>query len=138
MSAWQEYVKDLQAGRTQVELAEQVGVDQATVSRWLRGGGAPSAENVVQIARRAGRQPLSALVAAGLLSATEARQRAAARPSLSDLTDDELIDELRRRLRGTESEASSDAATMTTHVQATRSGERTRVRVSTKKAEDSE
>jgi transcriptional regulator with XRE-family HTH domain len=95
---WKAYVASVIGSDQQKDAAEKTGVDQSTISRWLRNGEPGRAENIVKFARGYGRPPLQALVAAQLLTATEAKQRPTAAPSLADLTDDELLDEVRRRL----------------------------------------
>lgn len=79
------------------ELARGLGVDRSRLTDY-RAGGRPS----VATARRAALlfrvDPVAVLVAGGLLTAEEAGLRRA-RPDPAELGDDELIAELRRRVK---------------------------------------
>lgn len=87
------------AGRTQVEVAEHVGVSQTAVSRWRRGQQGVDAGVAIRFARAVGDQPLAALIAAGFLTPSEAKQRPPASPDYSQLTNDELLRLVRGRMR---------------------------------------
>lgn len=59
--------------RTQGEFATALGSNQPTISRWLNGLYVPdNAAEVAHMARKLGRNPLEAFVAAGMLSQAEA------------------------------------------------------------------
>jgi hypothetical protein len=80
-----------------MDFERESGISRTRLVDWRKGKGV-----TVEIARQvatAFRQPiLSVLVAAGLLTADEARQRAAAPVDPAKLTDDELLAEIRRRM----------------------------------------
>ena len=97
--SWQEYVRRHAEGRTQVQLALKSETTQTTLSRWLAGHTNPDAENAIRFARAVGDPPVLALVAAGYLTAEEAKVRPIAAPSYDQLTDDELLRILRERLQ---------------------------------------
>ena len=59
------------AGATQVQIAEQTGIEQTSISRWLLGKNRPRAELVIQFARAYNRSPVEALIAAGYLNTDE-------------------------------------------------------------------
>lgn len=62
------YVRRITGDTTQKEIADRTGVNQTTISRWLRATNDPShAGNVAALAIEYGRNPLEAFVAAGLL-----------------------------------------------------------------------
>ncbi len=70
---WALYVATLGEGKTQRQVGEMTGVDQATVGRWLRGEKIPTEAGVVaKLAQGFGRNPLEAFVAAGFLSVDDA------------------------------------------------------------------
>lgn len=72
-SGWAEYVVDHIGTDKQAEVAARTGIQQSTISRWLRPNPPqPSAPNVVAFARAYGLPPVEALVAAGVISAAEA------------------------------------------------------------------
>lgn len=65
---WAAYVRRITGDTTQKEIADRTGVNQTTISRWLRATNDPShAGNVAALAIEYGRNPLEAFVAAGLL-----------------------------------------------------------------------
>lgn len=99
METWAQYVKRIAGGLTQTQVAEKSGVAQTNIGRWLRGDpGLPKAESVVAFARAFQQPPVEALVAAGYITFEEGSNRYGARTPLSEYRDDELINELRRRL----------------------------------------
>lgn len=73
---WALYVArlgDVMGKPSQREIAELAGVNQTTVSRWLKGEKIPTdAAQVAAFAQRCGRNPLEAFVAAGFISEEEA------------------------------------------------------------------
>lgn len=68
-------------------------------------------ENVAAFARGYGRPVLEAFVAAGFLTDQEAKQRPEAAPSLRVLSDQELVDEVLRRMRERGDDGGDTAAT---------------------------
>lgn len=80
--------------------AAKSGVNASTVSRWLKYEDAGRrAESVISFARAYAVSPLKALVEAGLLEPAEARMRPAAAPDFTQLTNDELLELVRARMR---------------------------------------
>jgi transcriptional regulator with XRE-family HTH domain len=70
---WGNYVSQLADGENQKAIAARLGVDQGTVSRWLRGESSPKNTAVVaHVAQVYGSNVLEAFVAAGMLSPEEA------------------------------------------------------------------
>lgn len=97
--SWAAYVKRISNGAQNNVIARAAGVDPATVSRWLTTDSPGHPSNVAAFARGYDRSVLEAFVAAGFLTEVEARQRPTAAPSLAQLTDDQLLDEVRTRMR---------------------------------------
>ncbi len=95
---WSEYVTACAKGRRQSDLAVLVGVDQSTVSRWLKGKGSPTAENAMTLARVAGDSPITGLLAAGFLREDEVDGVVRVADGLGASTSDALLAELGRRL----------------------------------------
>ena len=95
---WSEYVAACAQGRKQSDLALLVGVDQSTISRWLKGKGVPSAENAMTLARMSGDSPITGLLAAGLLREDEVDGVVRVADGLSSAATDALLTELGRRL----------------------------------------
>lgn len=95
--SWLGFVLTIVGDATQGEIADRTGLTQATVSRWLSGKRAPHAESVILFARGYRVNPVTALVAAGLLTAAEAEMPRNRVPSLDQVTTRSLLAELRRR-----------------------------------------
>lgn len=98
---WPKYVAKISSNAQQKDIARAAGVDGSTVSRW-KSGLAPKPENVAAFARSYHRPVLEAFVAAGYLTPEEANEQPTARPSLTELSSDELIHEIARRLKAGE------------------------------------
>ncbi|GAA1352347.1 helix-turn-helix domain-containing protein [Saccharothrix algeriensis] len=98
-SQWWAYLQANLArrGLSTGDLARGAGVDRSRLTDWKRGGKA-SVESARAVAALFGVSPLEVMVAAGLLSREEAALRAE-QPDPARLGDEELIAELRRRLR---------------------------------------
>lgn len=102
---WAEYVTAKMVGHTQEDVATMVGVDQSTISRWKRGkGGPPSAENAIAFARAVKDSPIKALLIVGILNAREVEGGVAMDASSADLTDEQLVYEIERRLAAQKAE----------------------------------
>lgn len=80
-------------------IAEAAGVSEPQVSRWRRGANRPDADKVVRFARYFRKPALEALVAVGYITAEDAHKTVTVERPVSELSDDELIDEIRRRMR---------------------------------------
>lgn len=81
-------------------IAEAAGVSAPQASRWKSGTNRPGADQLVAFARHYGKPPVEILVVAGYLTEDEASQAIEIRKNLNELTDDELIAEVRRRMKG--------------------------------------
>ena|SRR5690554_4879134 len=97
--SWQQYVARHKAGRPQAQLADLVEVSQTAVSRWLKGTQGVDAAVAIRFARAVGDEPLTALVEAGYLTPEEAGATPAGRPDYSQLSNDELLELVRERMR---------------------------------------
>lgn len=93
---WWTYVMDVSGGGSAAEIAKRVGISGPSVSRWR--DSAPKPENVAAFTRAYGRPVLEGFVAAGFLSKKEAGEQPAGKPSLADLSNDELLMEIGRRM----------------------------------------
>lgn len=103
----------------QKEAAAKARLDQSAISRWLNTGTPGRAENVAAFARAYNRPVLEAFVAAGFLTATEAKQRPTAAPSLDSFSDDQLVEEVRRRMKRGGEHGGDTAATSATPAEVT-------------------
>lgn len=83
----------------QQEAARKAGFNPSTISRWLKTGKPGEAGNVAAFARAYGRPVLEAFVAAGFLKPEEAKARPRLAPDFSQLTNDELLELVRARMR---------------------------------------
>lgn len=81
----------------QNDVADAMGVDQSSVSRW-RKGSRPSYEMAVALARAYSRSPIEALIAAGYVDAAELDLPIEVNSSLTDISADALLAEVARRL----------------------------------------
>lgn len=106
--SWQQYVGRHLVGKPQSWLASEVGVNPGTVSRWTRGEQTAEANMVIKVARAVGDEPLAALVAAGFLTPDEAGATVVAEPDYSQLSNDDLLELVRDRMR--EAGTADDAA----------------------------
>ncbi|MEU5695922.1 helix-turn-helix transcriptional regulator [Actinosynnema sp. NPDC020468] len=98
-STWWDYIeKNLEyRGISTGELARRAGIDRSRFTDWRKGKSA-SLEAARAIAGVFDASPLEVMVAAGLITEQEARQTRT-RPDPGELSDDELVAELTRRLR---------------------------------------
>lgn len=94
---WWQYVQSVAGGDQQNAIARRLGVDQSTVSRWKASGIPGKPENVVALARAYGRPVLEAFVAAGFLSKEDAGATVTV-PDIGQLSDDDLLSEVKRRM----------------------------------------
>lgn len=96
---WAEYVSRLIAGRDQDDVADDVGVSQGTLSRWVNNKVAsPEPKMAVRMARACNANPLEALVVIGLLHADELNAVVKLGLDPDSLTSEELIEAVARRL----------------------------------------
>lgn len=97
--SWSEYVSRLIGSTSYAEVGTRVGTTGQTVGRWVAGTSVASPVQAVALARGYNDSPLNALVALGYITAQEAKQRPAAAPDFSQLTNDELLELVRARMR---------------------------------------
>jgi transcriptional regulator with XRE-family HTH domain len=95
--AWWKYVESVTGCASQDRIAQHTGIEPSSVWRWINSRNRPKAENVITFARAYHRRPVEALIAAGYLDPSEAI--GVDEVALRELSADELIAELRRRLR---------------------------------------
>jgi transcriptional regulator with XRE-family HTH domain len=99
MGTWSEYVQRHARGLTQKQVADVTGLAQTAISRWLREDTTvPQAEYVVRFARGFNQNPVEALIVAGYITAEEAGTVIGVRTPISEFTESEMLDELRRRV----------------------------------------
>jgi len=82
------------------EIARVAKVDGGTVSRWKTGKARPSIESVIAIARNWSRPAVEALIASDYLLAADAAEVVEISRGAADLTDEQLIAEMQRRMKG--------------------------------------
>lgn len=93
---WWSYVRRHSGTDTQADISRRLGLAQASVSRWVNS--APKPENVVAFANAYGRPVLEAFVAAGFLDQRDITNIVEVRSSPSDMSDEELLAEVGRRM----------------------------------------
>lgn len=98
-------------GSTQKAISDETGVEQTVLSRWKLGRNRPEAQSVVEFARAIHRPPTEALVAAGYLRAAEVAASIEVVRPLTDLSDDDLLAEVRRRMTGARNDLTTQATT---------------------------
>jgi transcriptional regulator with XRE-family HTH domain len=98
--SWTAYLRRITHGLPRKDIAAAANIDVSGVSRWLRGVSQPSPDKVITFARSLNKSPIEALIAAGYLNTVDTEGAVEVIQSLSLLSDDVLIDELRARLRG--------------------------------------
>jgi transposase len=96
---WAAYVQRIARGVPAEEVATAAGVHVTTVYRWLRNPKQKSPEQVIKFARGLRQSPVEALIAGGYLNPSEVAGVIEVVRSAGDLPDDELVEELARRLR---------------------------------------
>ncbi len=101
---WWAYVQRHSAGAPNAHIARAVGITPPSVGRWSKPGVGPDPAQAAAFARAYGRPVLEAFIAAGFLTPDEAGEKPSAPPSLVSLDDDDLLDEVRRRMHGGSSE----------------------------------
>lgn len=98
-TTWWSYVERVGKGAAQKDIAERSGIDAGALSRWKTGQTPrPSAELAIQFARAYGRPPTEALVAAGFITEDEAAQAIEVHRGLEDVSNDDLMTEVKSRL----------------------------------------
>ena len=109
--SWWEYVK--RTAKTDADspkaMSLRTGIDAPHFSKWKRGD-APGPRLAAEFARGYDRPVLEAFVAAKFLTADEAKVRPAAAPDYTRLTNDELLELVRSRMRKEGGEAHGNAA----------------------------
>ena len=88
MTKWAEFVKKLMRGEQQLAIAERAGVNQGTISKWVRGVETPKSPAVVaHFAQAMDGNVLEGFVAAGFLSPEDAGMPPAPAVSFAELVD---------------------------------------------------
>lgn len=95
--SWWQYVTRTSGTESPKAMAASTGIDGPNFSRW-KAGHVPKVEMVAQFARAYHRPVLESFVAAGFLTAAEARSKPASAPDYSQLTNDELLELVRQRM----------------------------------------
>jgi hypothetical protein len=95
--SWWHYVLRTALTESPKELSAETGIDGPNFSKW-KAGQIPGPTLVAKFARAYERPVLEAFVAAGFLTAEEAKVRPSAAPDLSRLTNDELLELVRARM----------------------------------------
>lgn len=94
---WWQYVQSVAGTDQQREIAQKLGVDQSTISRWKQTGIPGKPENVSAFASAYNRPVLEAFIAAGFLTERDARATVTV-PDIGQLSDDDLLSEVKRRM----------------------------------------
>lgn len=99
-NAWTRYLEVTTHPDNDKTIASKVGVSPSTIGRWRSGEIDPKPRQVVALARRYGKSPLAALVAAGYLSAEDLEEDLTLHyaADLDEISTLQLVDELRDRL----------------------------------------
>lgn len=106
---WWRYVQIHSGGAPNAHIAKLVGITASSVGRWGKGSG-PDPAQAAAFARAYGRPVLEAFLAADYLTPEEAGEKPSAAPSLASLDDDELLAEVRKRMKGGSSDSGQDEA----------------------------
>lgn len=94
---WVTFVRDVIGDDRQTVVAQKAGIDQTTISRWLGGRLQPNPVHVIRFARAYHINPIEGLVAAGLITTTEADMPRTTAADLTVVATGRLIGELARR-----------------------------------------
>ena len=97
---WWSYFKRIAGTETGRVIAEAAGVSEPQVSRWKSGQNQPTTVALARFARFYGRPPVEAIIAAGYLTPEDVAGAVEIIRPLSELGDEELLDEIRRRMSG--------------------------------------
>lgn len=95
---WTAYVRRVTHGQPRKDIADAADIHVSGVGRWLKGTSRPSVEKVISFAHGLRQNPVDALVAAGYLEPSDVPGSVEIVRSTSELSDEELIEELRTRL----------------------------------------
>lgn len=108
---WHHYVQNKldELGWSGVRFEQESGISRTRLVHW-RNGSNVSPDNVRAAAEAFNVPVLQAFVAAGFLTAEEARQKAAAPVDPATLTNDQLLEEVRRRMGGNANRAGPSRA----------------------------
>lgn len=129
--SWPDYLTRISGGDQQKDIATAARVSGPTVSRWMAGDQGVDPATAAAVARHYGRPVLEAFVAAGYLTEKEARGRFVS-PDITQLSDDELLAEVRRRMKREDEEHVQSRSPATSP--APGSGARTARKVNSRKA----
>lgn len=110
--SWKEYVDRLAATWTNTKIAQMAGVTLGNVTKWRNGTQSADASTAIKLARNAGDDPLGLLVTLGYLTPAEANSRPAPAPDYSQLSNDELLQLVKSRMREVGGEHARGSASM--------------------------
>ena len=96
--SWWTYVTRISGTESPKVMASRTGIDAPNFSKW-KGGQIPGPQIAATFARAYGRPVLEAFVAADFLTAAEAKERPTAAPSLSSLSEVDLLEEVLKRMK---------------------------------------
>lgn len=97
-AAWLNHYLD-KRGWTVSDLAKNAGLDRSGIQRWKSGQLRPNLDNARALADVFHRPLLEVLVAAEILTPDEAAEQPTAPPDLTTLSEDQLLAEVRRRMK---------------------------------------
>lgn len=96
---WWSYLLELAGPNVKLgDIAARIGIDQSHLTRW-KAGYAPGVPFVVKTAEAYGRPAVEALVAAEVITEEQAELRTVRVTDVSEISTDELLEELRRRVK---------------------------------------
>lgn len=104
VQGWPDFIQRHLAARAwdKITLARVADVDKSMVGRWLRGEADPAPESVRRVARVFRRPLRECLVIAGLYTEKEMYHKGPQVPDVKLLTDEQLMDEIRERMKARE------------------------------------
>lgn len=97
---WAGCVRALTGNEAQDVVGTKVGVNGSTISRWRHGKRPGNPVEVRALALAYGANVLATFVKAGYLTPEEANTPPSARPDWARVTDDELLEQISARLKG--------------------------------------
>lgn len=97
---WWQYVERVSNSASQRAIADAIGVDKTTVWRWKNNPSGTDPSTAIKVARTYNRPITEALLAAGAIEPGEAAfTEVVVKGTPADLTDDEILAEIRRRMK---------------------------------------
>jgi transcriptional regulator with XRE-family HTH domain len=126
---WWTYIRSVAHTEVLQPIADAAGVSTPQASRWKSGQNKPDADKLVRLARHYQQPPVAALIAGGYLTKEEAHAVVEIQRGAGDLTDEELLEEVQRRMKELRdaveaSQKSSTSETLNEDEEVTLSGKR--------------